>query len=198
MLREWTGRKSYLSSEPGQMLLVTDENVARLFANEIAELCRKAGWNVVMEILPAGEKTKSQEQTTRLYDRLVDMRADRRTLVLAVGGGVIGDLAGFVAASYARGLPFVQCPTTLLAAVDSSVGGKVGINHPRGKNLIGAFHQPLGVFIDTSAIVTLPERDYRSGLAEIVKYGVILDESLFEKLEQQVAAIQKREPEILT
>src|SRR5207253_4585118 len=121
----------------------------------------------------------------QLYDGLANLQADRKTLVVAVGGGVIGDLAGFVAATYNRGLPLLMVPTTLLAMVDSSVGGKVGINHPRGKNLIGAFHQPIGVWIDTELLATLPGREYRSGLAEVVKYGVILDPDLFAYLEQR-------------
>jgi 3-dehydroquinate synthase len=116
---------------------------------------------------------------------------------VAVGGGVIGDLAGFVAATYARGIPFVQVPTSLLAQVDSSVGGKVGINHARGKNLIGAFYQPLGVLVDVSLLSTLPERDYRSGLAEVIKYGVILDRSFFELLEGHIAGLNARESGLL-
>jgi 3-dehydroquinate synthase len=130
-----------------------------------------------------------------LYDRLADRLADRRTLVVAVGGGVIGDLAGFVAATYNRGLPLLMVPTTLLAMVDSSVGGKVGVNHPRAKNLIGAFHQPVGVWIDTAVLATLPEREYRSGLAEVVKYGVILDADFFAYLEENAAAVLGRDPE---
>ncbi len=129
-----------------------------------------------------------------LYDQLAHMDADRATLVVAVGGGVVGDLAGFVAATYARGLPLLMVPTTLLAMVDSSVGGKVGINHPQGKNLIGAFHQPVGVWIDIAALATLPDRAFRSGLAEIVKYGVSLDAALFSYLEEHADAIIRREP----
>src|SRR5690606_18904688 len=123
---------------------------------------------------------------------------DRRTLVVAVGGGVVGDAAGFLAATYARGLPFVQVPTSLLADVDSSVGGKVGVNHPQAKNLIGAFHQPIGVFIDTDVLGTLPDREYRSGLAEVIKYGVILDAAFFEYLESNVAGLNQRDPNVLT
>ena len=125
------------------------------------------------------------------------MKADRRTVVVAVGGGVIGDASGFLAATYNRGVPFVQVPTTLLSDVDSSVGGKVGVNLAAAKNLIGAFYQPLGVFIDTSMLATLPDRDYRSGLAEVVKYGVILDADFFEFLERNVDAINAREPSVL-
>ena len=129
--------------------------------------------------LPAGESTKSLACAARLYDELVRRKADRHTLIVALGGGVIGDLAGFVAATYARGLPLIMVPTTLLAQVDSSVGGKVGINHPDAKNIIGAFHQPVGVWIDTETLRTLPVRELRCGLAEVVKYGVILDAEFF-------------------
>src|SRR5262249_18011120 len=129
--------------------------------------------------------------------KFLEIGADRKTVVVAVGGGVIGDLAGFVAASYARGLPFVQVPTTLLAQVDSSVGGKVGINLPGGKNLVGAFWQPLGVLIDTGVLTTLPEREYRAGLAEVVKYGVILDADFFEYLEHHVAELKSRQLSVL-
>jgi 3-dehydroquinate synthase len=127
----------------------------------------------------------------------VDSQADRKTAVIAVGGGVVGDLAGFVAATYGRGLPLLMVPTTLLAMVDSSVGGKVGVNHPKAKNLIGAFHQPVGVWIDTAFLDTLPNREFRSGLAEIVKYGVCLDAELFAFLEGNADAILQREPSAL-
>jgi 3-dehydroquinate synthase len=133
----------------------------------------------------------------RLYDNLVQIHADRRTLVVAVGGGVIGDLAGFVAATYNRGLPLLMVPTTLLAMVDSSVGGKVAVNHPRAKNLIGVFHQPIGVWIDTATLTTLPDREYRSGLAEVVKYGVILDAEFFAYLEKNVDAVLERNEEVV-
>ena len=123
------------------------------------------------------------------------MQADRKALVVAVGGGVIGDVAGFVAATYNRGLPLLMVPTTLLAMVDSSVGGKVGVNHPRAKNLIGAFHQPTGVWIDTATLETLPDREYRSGLAEVVKYGVILDADFFAWLEKHADAVLQRDPD---
>jgi 3-dehydroquinate synthase len=145
-------------------------------------------------VLPPGEAQKSLATAAALYDRLADAHADRRTLIVAVGGGVVGDLAGFVAATFNRGLPLLQVPTTLLAMVDSSVGGKVGVNHPKAKNLIGAFHQPVGVWIDTAVLATLPEREYRSGLAEVVKYGVILDPALFIYLENHVEEVLARDP----
>jgi 3-dehydroquinate synthase len=133
----------------------------------------------------------------RLYDALADAHADRQSVVVAVGGGVIGDLAGFVAATYARGLALLMVPTTLLAMVDSSVGGKVGVNHPKAKNLIGAFHQPAGVWIDTATLATLPDREYRSGLAEVVKYGVILDADLFVYLEANADALLTRAADVI-
>lgn len=148
--------------------------------------------------VPAGEASKGPEQLQRIYDALVDMCADRRTLVVAIGGGVIGDLAGFAAATFNRGLPLLMVPTTLLAMVDSSVGGKTGINHTKGKNLIGAFHQPAGVWIDPAMLGTLPDREFKSGLAEVVKYGVILDAEFFAWLEANTAAILKRDPAALT
>ena len=146
-----------------------------------------------MSIVPPGEPSKSLAEAERLYDDLVARAADRHTLIVALGGGVVGDLAGFVAATFARGLPLVMVPTTLLAQVDSSVGGKVGVNHPRGKNLIGAFYQPAGVWIDTSTLESLPDREFRCGLAEVVKYGVIAGESLFSFLELNAERILARE-----
>jgi 3-dehydroquinate synthase len=147
--------------------------------------------------VPAGESSKCLEQLAKLYDALYDLAADRQTCVVAVGGGVIGDLAGFAAATYNRGLPLVMVPTSLLAMVDSSVGGKTGINHPKGKNLIGSFHQPSGVWIDLAYLGTLPEREYLSGLAEVVKYGVILDAAFFEYLEANASALGTGEPTVL-
>jgi 3-dehydroquinate synthase len=174
--------------------VVTDRNVA-VHARAVGQALAAAGFQVALAELPPGEAQKSLAVATQLYDRLIDIHADRRTLVTAVGGGVIGDLAGFVAATYARGLPLLMVPTTLLAMVDSAVGGKVAVNHPRAKNMIGVFHQPVGVWIDTATLTTLPEREYRSGLAEVVKYGVILDPELFTFLEAQADAVLAREPE---
>jgi 3-dehydroquinate synthase len=174
-------------------LLVTDTNVAAHAESASAALAA-AGFQTAFAVLPPGEAQKSLAAASGLYDRLVELHADRRTLVVAVGGGVIGDLAGFVAATYNRGLPLLMVPTTLLAMVDSSVGGKVAVNHPRAKNLIGTFHQPVGVWIDPAALATLPEREYRSGLAEVVKYGVILDADFFAYLEANRAAVLRREP----
>jgi 3-dehydroquinate synthase len=182
---------------PGTIaFVVTDEHVAD-HARAVADTLTAAGFRPNVVIIPPGEEQKALATAAGLYDRLADLDADRKTLVVAVGGGVIGDLAGFVAATYARGLPMLMVPTTLLAMVDSSVGGKVGVNHPKGKNLIGAFHQPIGVWIDIAALATLPDREYRSGLAEVVKYGVILDAELFAFLEANAEAIVRREADVV-
>jgi 3-dehydroquinate synthase len=177
-------------------LVVTDEHVLP-HAEDVQRGLQASGFKTGLARRPAGEAQKSLAVAAELYDRLIDLPADRRTLVVAVGGGVIGDLAGFVAATYARGLDLLMVPTSLLAMVDSSVGGKVAVNHPRAKNLIGCFHQPRGVWIDSAVLATLPEREYKSGLAEVVKYGVILDAALFEHLETNVAAILRREAAVI-
>lgn len=185
------------SPAPGTALVVTDSNLVDNLARPLLTQLQEARWKANLHTIPAGESSKCSAVITSMYDSLVDMQADRNTLVIAVGGGVVGDAAGFAAATYNRGLPFVQVPTSLLAMVDSSVGGKVGINHPKGKNLIGAFHQPLGVLIDPSALTSLSDREFRSGLAEVVKYGVILDADFFHYLETNIDAINQREPAVL-
>jgi 3-dehydroquinate synthase len=176
-------------------LVVTDETVATLDIQKpyLAALT-EIGIDATLAVVPAGESTKSLEQAALLYDLLVKASADRHTLIVALGGGVIGDLAGFVAATFARGLPLFMVPTTLLAQVDSSVGGKVGINHPGAKNIIGAFHQPAGVWIDTQTLSTLPVRELACGCAEVVKYGVIRDPAFFATLEHIADKIFRREP----
>lgn len=176
--------------------IVSDENV-RGCVDCVAASLEASDFRSTAAILAPGETQKCLATASFLYDRLAEFGADRTTLVVAVGGGVVGDVAGFVAATYARGLPLLMVPTTLLAMVDSSVGGKVAVNHPRAKNLIGAFHQPAGVWIDTSFLGTLPDREYRSGLAEVVKYGVIFDATLFAFLEANAVAIREREPAVV-
>lgn len=177
-------------------LVVADTNTAP-HGRMVEEALRADGFRTGFAAVPAGEETKCQAELGRLYDALYELAADRNTAVVAVGGGVVGDLAGFAAASYNRGLPLLMVPTSLLAMVDSSVGGKTGVNHPKGKNLIGAFHQPAGVWIDTAFLDTLPDREFRSGLAEVVKYGVILDAPFFEYLETHAAAVLTRDAEAL-
>jgi 3-dehydroquinate synthase len=180
-------------SKGNAALVITDDN-AKVHAAPIVQSLDGAGFRTRLVVRPSGEAQKSLASAAELYDALFDLPADRRTLVVAVGGGVVGDLAGFVAATYARGIPLLMVPTTLLAMVDSSVGGKVGVNHPRAKNMIGAFHQPVGVFIDVAALNTLPDREFGSGLAEVVKYGVILDAGFFAYVEKNTDAILKRDP----
>jgi len=175
-------------------LLVTDANLAP-WAPRFVRGLKAVGIAAEVAVVPAGEASKGLEQASALWDRLVAMKADRHACVVALGGGVVGDLAGFAAATYARGLPLLMVPTSLLAQVDSSVGGKVGINHPKAKNIIGAFHQPAGVWIDAATLETLPPRELRCGLAEVVKYGVILDEGFFAFLEGSAGAILRRDPE---
>ena len=177
-------------------LVVTDHNT-RPHGEQVAASLAAAGFRVRTVSRPSGEAQKSLASLADLLDALVDLPADRRSLVVAVGGGVIGDLAGFAAAAYARGIPFLQVPTTLLAMVDSSVGGKVGVNHPRAKNMIGAFHQPIGVVIDVATLSTLPDREFQSGLAEVVKYGVILDAEFFASLERDYDKILNRHAETI-
>jgi len=198
-LDRWISRHPlfFSGSKAGKALVVTDTHLASSHADAALQSLQRAGWTASKVELEPGEASKTLGSAAQIYDALAEMKADRRTIVAAVGGGVVGDTAGFAAATYARGIPFVQVPTTLLAQVDSSVGGKVGVNHPRGKNLIGAFHQPLGVFIDTLTLATLPERDYRSGLAEVVKYGASLDGEFFAYLEAQIDGLNSRAPDVL-
>jgi 3-dehydroquinate synthase len=178
-------------------VIITDRNVESPHALRAAASLGEAGARVDVLVVEPGEETKSVESAAQLYEKLLELGADRKTVIVAVGGGVVGDLAGFVAATFARGLPFIQVPTTLLAQVDSSVGGKVGVNLPGAKNMVGAFWQPIGVLIDTTVLTTLADREYRAGLAEVVKYGVILDAEFFTYLEQHVRELAARDPAVL-
>jgi 3-dehydroquinate synthase len=177
--------------------VITDEHVRSLHGDPVAASLTSRGIRADLLTVPAGEKSKCPAEAERLWNRLVESGAGRKTVIVAVGGGVVGDLAGFVAATFARGLPFIQVPTSVIAQVDSSVGGKVGINLPSAKNLVGAFWQPAGVLIDTKVLDTLPEREFLSGMAEVVKYGVILDAHFFEYLEQNVEPILRRDADVL-
>ncbi len=174
-------------------IIITDENVQEPYAFRVAESLVGEKIDVAVVAVKPGEQSKAIEVAAGLWEGLLELNADRQTVVVAVGGGVVGDLAGFIAATYARGIRFFQVPTTLLAQVDSSVGGKVGINLPTAKNMVGAFLQPLGVLIDTATLDTLPPREFRSGLGEVVKYGVILDAELFDYLEGHAAALLQRD-----
>jgi len=176
-------------------LVVTNETVAPLYLQQLrADL---NGCSVGVLELPDGEEFKTIETAASILDALVQVRAGRDTTVIALGGGVVGDITGFAAACYMRGVAFIQVPTTLLAQVDSSVGGKTGVNHPKGKNLVGAFHQPKIVLIDTDTLSTLPDRELRAGLAEVIKHGAIADRTFFEWLERNMDALLAKDPDAL-
>ncbi len=173
--------------------VITDVNVAPRYAKPALASLKRAGFDAVLITAPAGETTKRLKQVESCFNQLAAHRLERKSFIVALGGGVVGDLAGFVAASYLRGIPFVQVPTTLLAQVDSSVGGKTGVNLAAGKNLVGAFYQPRVVLCDLDTFRTLPEREFRAGLAEVIKYGIIFDAELFTRLERDMAKILRRD-----
>lgn len=178
--------------------VITDTNVGKRFAKPAFDSLVKAGFTPSLVVVPAGETAKSLKSVHACYDQLAAHRLERKSFIVALGGGVVGDMAGFVAATYLRGVPFVQVPTTLLAQVDSSVGGKVGVNLKAGKNLVGAFHQPRFVLCDLDTLKTLPEREFRAGLAEVVKYGVIYDADLFRAIERDGDKLLARNAQALT
>lgn len=178
--------------------VITDVRVAEHHLIRLRQSLRKAGFDALEIMVPAGEKSKSLKQLGRCFDQFAAYRLERRSAIIALGGGVVGDLAGFAAASYLRGIDFVQIPTTLLAQVDSSVGGKTGVNLKAGKNLVGAFHQPKLVLCDLDTLATLPDREFRAGLAEVIKYGVIYDEALFRRLERDMEKLLNRDTAALT
>ncbi|HJW54016.1 MAG TPA: bifunctional shikimate kinase/3-dehydroquinate synthase AroKB [Burkholderiaceae bacterium] len=183
---------------PGQRVaVVTNTIVGPLYLEHVVKTLIAAGKQVTPIVLPDGEEEKNWANLMRIFDVLLAEKCDRRTTLLALGGGVIGDMTGFAAATYMRGVPFVQMPTTLLAQVDSSVGGKTGINHPLGKNMIGAFYQPQAVIADTATLATLPQRELSAGLAEVIKYGVIIDAVFFDWIEANIAKLVAREPAAL-
>ena len=177
--------------------IISDANVATLYAKTAEKSLRAAGFDPVLITVPAGETAKSLKTVQASYDQLAAHRLERKSFVVALGGGVVGDLAGFVAATYLRGIPFVQVPTTLLAQVDSSVGGKVGVNLRAGKNLVGAFYQPRLVLADLDTLKTLPLRELRAGLAEVIKYGIIYDAPLFARLERDLPKLLKLDAKAL-
>jgi 3-dehydroquinate synthase len=177
--------------------IISDKNVAPLYAAKAAAALRKAGFDPLLVTVSAGETSKSLKSFQSCCDVLAGHRLERKSFIVALGGGVVGDLAGFVAAAYLRGIAFVQAPTTLLAQVDSSVGGKVGVNLAAGKNLVGAFHQPRLVLCDLATLRTLPLREFRAGLAEVIKYGIICDPALFARLERDLPLLLRRNGEVL-
>lgn len=181
----------------GTVAVVSNTTVAPLYYERVRLSLQAQGFRPFLVELPDGEGYKNSAGLNLIYDALVEGALDRGSFIVALGGGVIGDLAGFAAATYLRGIPFIQVPTTLLSQVDSSVGGKTGINHEKGKNLIGAFYQPRAVLIDVATLDTLNEREYLSGLGEIVKYGAVLDAEFFTFLEEHVESLLKRDREAL-
>jgi len=182
---------------PERALIVTNQTIATQHGEALAEAFAAAGIDAAVELIGDGERFKTLEQTSRVFDRLISERFSRKACVIAFGGGVVGDLAGFAAATFLRGVNFVQVPTTVVAMVDSSVGGKTGVDHPLGKNLIGAFHQPRLVTVDTSLLSTLDEFNLRGGFAEVIKYGVIYDRAFFEFLEENIEAAIALRPEVI-
>ncbi|MFL9609344.1 3-dehydroquinate synthase [Methylobacillus sp. Pita2] len=181
-----------------QVAIVTNTTVAPLYLEKLAQPLRDAGVKVIPIVLPDGEAYKNSATLNLIYDALLENRCERSTTVIALGGGVIGDLAGYAAATYLRGVPFIQVPTTLLSQVDSSVGGKTGINHPLGKNMIGAFYQPQVVLADIDTLSTLPERELSAGLAEVIKYGLIRDEPFFAWQEANMQKLLALETEAMS
>ncbi|WP_447973023.1 3-dehydroquinate synthase [Nitrospira sp. Kam-Ns4a] len=179
----------------GKVAVVTDPPVARLYGARVARSLRSVGYEPRQVVITGGERGKTLRAVAHILDELARARFERGSLLVALGGGVVGDVAGFAAAVYVRGIPFVQVPTTLVAQVDSSVGGKTGVNHALGKNLIGAFHQPRAVLIDPETLRTLPPREWIAGLAEVIKYGMIADETFFAYLEGHMDALLKMERE---
>ena len=178
----------------GMAAVISNPTVAALYGATVQGSLVAAGFTVVHIEIPDGEEYKNSTTLNQVYDALLTSGVDRSSFIVALGGGVVGDVAGYAAATWMRGIPFVQVPTTLLAQVDSSVGGKTGIDHPKGKNLIGAFYQPRLVLIDVNTLATLDQRQFSAGLAEVIKYGVVIDHSFFEFVEKNSAAILAKDP----
>lgn len=176
-----------------QILIVTNDTIAPLYLEAVSAALSAEVATVESIVLPDGEQFKTLATVSKIYDQLMALRFDRKSALVALGGGVVGDMTGFAAATYQRGIRFIQIPTTLLAQVDSSVGGKTGVNHTAGKNMIGAFHQPESVIIDTATLATLPDREFRAGLAEVIKYGLIADRDFLYWLADNIERIQQRE-----
>lgn len=179
-------------------VIISDAQVAPLYASAAMKSLAAAGFACQLITVPAGETAKHLRTVQQCYDTLAAMRIERKSFIVALGGGVVGDMAGFVAATYLRGIPFVQVPTTLLAQVDSSVGGKVGVNLKAGKNLVGAFYQPRLVICDLHTLKTLPERQYRAGMAEVIKYGMIYDAAFFKRLEKSMPRLMRQDSGVLS
>ena len=197
-LRKQVGEFFKAILKPSRIVIITHPSINSLYGEEITKSFIAQGWITDILEVPEGESSKNLGQAEKLYDYLLELNCDRKSVLVALGGGVIGDLVGFVAATYQRGIPFIQMPTTLLSQVDSSVGGKTAVNHPKGKNMIGAFYQPCLVVTDLETLTTLSQKEYRAGLAEIVKYGVIADARFFDFLETNYKKILNLDFECLS
>lgn len=196
LLSRLDGRLSELAVK-GKVGVVTDRHVARYYLSGMLHQLKKSGVDAVPIVLAPGERSKTLDTITHILDVMARHRFERSSFLFALGGGVVGDIAGFAAAIYQRGIPFIQIPTTLIAQSDSSVGGKTGVDHRLGKNLIGAFHQPKEVWIDPLTLRTLPMREWVAGLAEVIKYGIIADEGFFSYLQREMPGLLKRKPDIV-
>ena len=192
------GEKLKKASLSDKTTIISDENVFSHYGARVKGILKSAGFSVNTFVVQPGEETKSMDYAAKVYDFLVEQRAERDDIIIALGGGMVGDLAGFIAATFLRGMPWIQVPTSLIAMVDASIGGKVGVNHPKGKNLIGAFYQPNLVLADCQTLTTLPQRELTSGWAEVIKHGLILDEEFVQFLESNVGGLTKLEPELIT
>jgi 3-dehydroquinate synthase len=177
--------------------IVTDSNVSQLYGRTMIDGMEKAGLKAFVIEIPAGESSKNIKVVMDVAGRLLAEGADRETMLIALGGGVVGDLTGFIASVYMRSVPYIQVPTTLIGQLDSAIGGKTAVDHPQGKNLLGTFYQPRAVFADVNFLDTLPDREFNNGLAEMIKYGIIEDESLFKRLEEDMDAVKSRDPVML-
>jgi 3-dehydroquinate synthase len=183
--------------KPGRAALISDSNVVKIYGSRVGASLRSAGFDAAVIEIPAGEASKSLEMLATLYDCMTEAELDRQSAVFALGGGVTGDLGAFAAATYLRGIPVVQIPTTVVAQVDSALGGKSGVNHRLAKNLIGAFYQPKMILADVESLKTLPEREFREGLAEVIKYGAIMDAPMVADLERDMDGILRRDTDVL-
>ena len=181
----------------GRYVLITDNSVGSIYAKQMMNSLKDVGLNINLIEFPAGESSKNINTVLDIVGKLLELGADRSTILIALGGGVVGDLVGFIASIYMRGIPYIQIPTTLIGQVDSSIGGKTAIDLPSGKNLVGTFCQPRAVFADLLFLETLPQKEFNNGLAEIIKYGIIDDEKMFRMLEDNMEAIKSREPDVL-
>ena len=182
------------NNKASRYVILTDSNVNRLYGQMLLAAMTEAGLNASIIEIPAGEASKNMSVVMEAAGKLLALGADRGTLLIALGGGVVGDLTGFIASVYMRSLPYVQIPTTLIGQVDSAIGGKTAVDLPEGKNLLGTFYQPRAVFADLNFLETLPPKEFNNGLAEIIKYGIIEDDKLFKLLEENIEAVQNREP----